>query len=79
MKDEIVSYTLDTKNFSPAILVVEEHAHYMNMCTIEIFTLMSVGRTQIISVCVKMNVNVSISLRKYKYENELLLAHSVCV
>ncbi len=24
--------------FSPAFLVIEEHAHCMNMCTIEIFT-----------------------------------------
>ncbi len=37
MKDEIVSYILDTKNFSPAFLVIEEHVHYMNMCAIEIF------------------------------------------
>ncbi len=26
------------KNFSPAFLVIKEHAHYMNMCAIEIFT-----------------------------------------
>ncbi len=38
MKDEVVSYTLDPKNFSPAFLVMEEHAHYMNMCAVEIFT-----------------------------------------
>ncbi len=37
MKDEVVSYTLDAKNSSPAFLVIEEHAHYMNMCAIEIF------------------------------------------
>ncbi len=39
MKDEVVSYTLDPKDFSPAFLVIEEHAHYMNMCAIEIFIL----------------------------------------
>ncbi len=44
MKDEIVSYTLDTKNLSPAFLVIEEHGHYMNMCAIEIFTHVSFGR-----------------------------------
>ncbi len=38
MKGEIVSNAMDTKNFSPAFLVTEEHAHYMNMCAIEIFT-----------------------------------------
>ncbi len=38
MKDEIVSFTLNTKNFFPAFLVIEEHAHYINMCAIEIFT-----------------------------------------
>ncbi len=37
MKDEVVSYTLDLKNFSPAFLVIEKHAHYMNMGAIEIF------------------------------------------
>ncbi len=31
-------HTLDNKNFSPAFLVIEEHAHYTNMCAIEIFT-----------------------------------------
>ncbi len=39
IKDKIVSYTLKTKNFPPAFLVIEEHAHYMNMSAIEIFTL----------------------------------------
>ncbi len=29
---------LDNKNFSPAFLVIEEPAHCMNMCIIEIFT-----------------------------------------
>ncbi len=29
---------LDTKKISPAFLVKEEHAHYMNMCAIKIFT-----------------------------------------
>ncbi len=29
---------LNTKNFLPAFLVIEEHAYYMNMRTIEIFT-----------------------------------------
>ncbi len=38
MKDTVVSYMLDPKNFSPAFLVVEEHVHYMNVCAIEIFT-----------------------------------------
>ncbi len=38
VKDKIVSYRLNTKHFSPTFLVIEEHAHYMNMCAIEIFT-----------------------------------------
>ncbi len=38
MKDEVVSYTLDPKNFSLAFLVIDNHAHYMNMSAIEIFT-----------------------------------------
>ncbi len=37
MKDEIFSYMLDAKNFSPTFLVIEEHAHYMKMCIIETF------------------------------------------
>ncbi len=36
MKDEVVSYMLDSKNFSPAFLVIEEHAHYMNMCASDV-------------------------------------------
>ncbi len=31
---------LDTKNFSPAFLVIEEHVHYMKVWAIEIFTIM---------------------------------------
>ncbi len=42
MKVEIVIYALDIKNFSPAFLVIEEHARYMKMCDIEIFTLVCI-------------------------------------
>ncbi len=30
-RQKIVSFTLDTKIFSPGVLFIEEHAHYMNM------------------------------------------------
>ncbi len=56
MKDEVVRYTLDPKNFSAAFLVIEEHVHCMNMCAIEKFT--------------HISLNMSLTESRYKYENE---------